>query len=190
MTDIEAHITGWQAGWRRVRGMGLLALLAVLALGLVACGEEESGDGEDTDTTTTESTNTDDVPNASVTPLPPEAEGTGVPRLQDDTPTEDGGTLTPEAPTEVSEGEVHEVIIGDDLVIEDMTIAAGDTVRWTNENDTTHTITSTGEQGWASDEPMNAEIATDEAVTHQFTTAGEYPLMLDDGEVTWTVTVE
>ena len=157
------------------RAFGVVALAAVVTLGLAACGTDDDPEAGD------------DVPNVSVTPLQPESEGTPVPRPQDPT-----GTIpapTADDTTPATSGEVMEVIIGDDLVLEDMTIAPGDSISWTNEDDNTHTIASTDEGDWGSAQPLNAEIAPDETVTHQFTIPGEFPLTLD-GDVTWTVTVE
>lgn len=160
------------------RAFGVVALAAVMTLGLAACGTDEEDPGADED----------NVPNVSVTPLQPESEGTPVPRPQD--PTGTIPTPTEDDTTPATSGEVIEVIIGDDLVLEDMTIAPGDSISWTNEDDNVHTIASTDEGDWGSAQPLNEEIAADETVTHQFTIPGEFPLTLDGGEVTWTVTVE
>lgn len=161
------------------RAFGVVALAAVMTLGLGACGTDEedpeAGDG-------------DNVPNVTVDPLRNSAEGTGVPRPQDPT-----GTIpapTADDTTPATSGEVMEVVIGDDLVVEDMTISPGDSIEWFNEDDEPHTIASTGDGDWGSGEPLNAEVGAGESALHQFTTPGEYPLTLDGGDVTWTVTVE
>ncbi|MGE3960667.1 MAG: hypothetical protein AB7F65_03195 [Dehalococcoidia bacterium] len=166
-----------RAGARRWRLVALGGLTAVLTLGAVACSDD-NGDAEDGD----------DVPNVSVTPLRPEAEGTGVPRPQDVT-----GTIpapTSDAQTPATSGEVTQVIIGDDLAMEDMTLTPGDAIEWINEDDTAHTVASTDGGDWGSGEPVNAELEPGGMFAHQFTTPGEYPLVLDDGDVSWTVTVE
>jgi plastocyanin len=160
------------------RAFGVVALAAVMTLGLAACGTDE----EDPEAG-------DDVPNVSVTPLQPETEGTGVPRPQDGTPEASVVVPSETTPSTGAGNEADEVAISDDLNMDDVTISAGDSITWTNEDDVAHTITSSEGGDWDSGE-IDEEIPAGESFTHQFTEPGTYPLTLDEGETTWTVTVE
>jgi len=160
------------------RAFGVVALAAAMTLGLAACGTDDDPEAGD------------DVPNVSVTPLQPESEGTPVPRPQDGSPT--ASVTVPSSGSDSPSGtgnEATEVAISDDLNMDDVTISVGDSITWTNEDDVAHTITSSVGGDWDSGE-IDEEIPAGESFTHQFTEPGTYPLTLDEGETTWTVTVE
>lgn len=93
------------------------------------------------------------------------------------------GSATTE-PTDIP-GEAADVAIaGFAFVPQNLTVAAGDTVRWTNADPTTHTVTAAGGE-------FNSSVSTGATFEHTFETAGEFDYFCSiHGTMTGTITVE
>jgi len=91
--------------------------------------------------------------------------GNGTPSTSNQPPG-GGTTTTPAATNEV-------VIKSSSFQPSEITVAAGDTVTWTNEDSATHTVT--GDKTVAGDDFESGNLGNGKTFSHTFSQAGTYP---------------
>jgi plastocyanin len=135
----------------------LLPAFAMLLLLAAACGDDDN----DTDASPTSAPTTAATSTATAEPTEsPTAEAT-------EAPTEAATEAPTEAATEAPSGTTHAATI-ENFQLPDLTIAVGDTIRWTNADSAPHTSTGRNRE-WDS-----GTLSQGSAFSETFSTAGSF----------------